>query len=435
MAGLPRLGASPSTSSSPATGRSRPSSSFKKVDLPAPFGPSTATNSPRRTSKVAPRQIARPPYPAARSRPTTTGPSPPPSPWATCVAPGTALTTPPGSRRALARGRRAGRPSSSGRCPSRARSSRTPRRPRSPRGGLLADRRRERGDGLDVVDEHLEGLRFDLTVEGDHGRGRRVVALGDGVHERGRRHEVEVERLGQVLEDALGRGDRDPGEATLDRRQSGAVAGERGLDRTVALGEVGGLGRLDALVGRRQLVDDLEDVGRVVPKVGIAAGRHVHERADVDDGPPICRVGREQLRRPGVVPRPVHDHEAGLGEGPGVGGGALVVVRIGVRVVDDARDLRLASAELRGEAAPDVLRGDHGDHPGAPGVRRRARAVRTAPGEGGEQAPGERGREGAGEPRTHTVTVTATVSICNGAPPRGSLRRTAGDFPDGRATG
>src|SRR5271167_753916 len=53
--------APPSTATEPAASSLRPSSTFRSVDLPAPFGPRIATNSPSPTSRSTPLQIVRPP--------------------------------------------------------------------------------------------------------------------------------------------------------------------------------------------------------------------------------------------------------------------------------------------------------------------------------------------------------------------------------------
>ena len=44
----------PITSMRPESGTNRPESSWNSVDLPAPFGPKSAMNSPARTSKLTP---------------------------------------------------------------------------------------------------------------------------------------------------------------------------------------------------------------------------------------------------------------------------------------------------------------------------------------------------------------------------------------------
>src|SRR5262249_49622323 len=58
-------GASPSTLTPPALSGSNPRTTSRKVDLPAPLGPSTATNSPRATEKSTPDHTAAPPRDAA----------------------------------------------------------------------------------------------------------------------------------------------------------------------------------------------------------------------------------------------------------------------------------------------------------------------------------------------------------------------------------
>src|SRR5262249_14992855 len=68
-------------------------------------------------------------------------------------------------------------------------------------------------------------------------------------------------------------------------------------------------------------------------------------------------------------------------------GRALVVVRIGIRVADDAVHPHVAAAELADQAAPEVLRGHHVDDPG--------------PARAGHRIRGERGRARGGAQRQH----------------------------------
>ena len=55
----------------PAVSGSSPSIAFKSVDLPAPFAPSSATNSPRAMLSDSSRQIVRPPSRTDASRMST----------------------------------------------------------------------------------------------------------------------------------------------------------------------------------------------------------------------------------------------------------------------------------------------------------------------------------------------------------------------------
>ncbi|MDH6129216.1 hypothetical protein P3T39_006205 [Kitasatospora sp. GP82] len=66
-------GASPRTRTSPAAAGSTPSSTFTRVDLPTPLGPSTAVNSPAPTARSTPDHRVRPPTRTAAARSDSTG--------------------------------------------------------------------------------------------------------------------------------------------------------------------------------------------------------------------------------------------------------------------------------------------------------------------------------------------------------------------------
>src|SRR5256885_12246434 len=70
-------------------------------------------------------------------------------------------------------------------------------------------------------------------------------------------------------------------------------------------------------------------------------------------------VRREQLGGPGVVAGAVDDHVARLGDHPRVLRSGVIVVRVGVRVGDDARHADVFASDLGGDAAPKVLGGYH----------------------------------------------------------------------------
>src|SRR5207302_6791471 len=67
------------------------------------------------------------------------------------------------------------------------------------------------------------------------------------------------------------------------------------------------------------------------------------------------RVRLEQLESPGVVADAVDEHVVRLRERSRILWRGVVVVRIGVRIGDDARHLDVLAAHLRGDAAPEVL--------------------------------------------------------------------------------
>src|SRR5262249_29651898 len=96
---------------------------------------------------------------------------------------------------------------------------------------------------------------------------------------------------------------------------------------------------------------------RVVPAVRVPAVSHPDHAADIEHG--LVAVARgEQPGDPRVVSDPVLDHEPRPGDGPAVGRGRLVAVRIGVGVGDEAHDVHVGASDLAGDAAPEVFRGD-----------------------------------------------------------------------------
>src|SRR5258708_2098779 len=67
LAAPPRTSRRPKAVISPLSGRSRPASSLRSVVLPAPFGPNTASTSPRWSAKETPRSALTCPKLRARS--------------------------------------------------------------------------------------------------------------------------------------------------------------------------------------------------------------------------------------------------------------------------------------------------------------------------------------------------------------------------------
>ncbi len=123
--------------------------------------------------------------------------------------------------------------------------------------------------------------------------------------------------------------------------------------------EVAGVLRVELRVVVHDRRDHLLHVRRRVPAVRVAAvGLDADELPDVEHDAAAQRAGGDEPRRPRVVADPVLDHHPGAGDRAGVDGGGLVVVRVGRRVRDDARDVDAVAAELGGDAAPEVLGGD-----------------------------------------------------------------------------
>jgi hypothetical protein len=102
-------------------------------------------------------------------------------------------------------------------------------------------------------------------------------------------------------------------------------------------------------------VDHLGDGRGVVPLVRVVALLQADDVADVEHDAARDRVCVEQLGRPAVVADPVHDHDLRAGQRARVARGRLVVVRVGVRVDDQARHRHLRARQLLRDAAPEVL--------------------------------------------------------------------------------
>ena len=111
-------------------------------------------------------------------------------------------------------------------------------------------------------------------------------------------------------------------------------------------------------IGRQPGHDPVDEAGGV-PEVRVAALRDADQPAHVENPAVGDRVGGHQLGRPGVVPGAVLDEVAGAGDRPRIGGGGLVVVRVGVGIFDDAGHLDPDGAYLGRDAAPEVFGRDH----------------------------------------------------------------------------
>ena len=140
----------------------------------------------------------------------------------------------------------------------------------------------------------------------------------------------------------------------------------------------------------------------------VAARLDPDEVADVEHDAPVHGVGGEQLVRPRVVADAVDDRELRAGERARVGGGRLVVVRIGRRARDHARDVHAVAAELRGDAAPEVLRRDDLQDAAARAAPPAPSSAMPAPTtrEHGEEQP-----DCASDPPIWTVRADYTLTI------------------------
>ena len=132
---------------------------------------------------------------------------------------------------------------------------------------------------------------------------------------------------------------------------------KRGAEGSAPLVEITGVGRVQRLVVGGDPVGDLLDVIGAVPEVGIVSRLLVQQVRDGDQLATLVR--RKELGAPVVVARSVQDHVVGGGEGPGVPGAALILMRVGVGVGDDAGHRDVRATQLGGDAAPEVLPRHH----------------------------------------------------------------------------
>ena len=237
-----------------------------------------------------------------------------------------------------------------------------------------------RGRVLAVVDVDLDLPRLDLPVDHRLVCCGRVAALADRVQERLRRQQPQPERLRERSENRLGRTDRRAGVLGFDRgRRVEILLQVHRQHRLMLLVEIAGVLRVEFPVRRTDRVEHLSHVRRRVPPMRVAAGRDADDISHGDHHASGYGIGRDQLRRPAVVPDTVDEGQLRRGHRPRIRRGWLVVVRVGVRVVDDARDLRMRPAQLCREAAPEVLGGDHLDQvAGGPRGSRRGGGRGTA---------------------------------------------------------
>jgi hypothetical protein len=138
-----------------------------------------------------------------------------------------------------------------------------------------------------------------------------------------------------------------PAVLALDRRDQLLVLREPlRLEARLLLREVAGVLRVELVVVADNRVDHQLHVRRRVPAVGVAAGLDPDEIADVEDDSSRDGIRCDQLVRPGVVADAVHDHHPRTRDRARVGGGRLVVVRVGRGTRDHAADLNPVAAEL-----------------------------------------------------------------------------------------
>ena len=198
-----------------------------------------------------------------------------------------------------------------------------------------------------MVDRALVGSRG-LRPFAD---GREERRRGDQVQAQGRRHERE-----DTLRCANGRSRV----LRLYLGDEGVVPSEaRRLERRPLPIEVRSVGGIELLVLAGDRVDHLLDVHRGIPAMRVPVRRHPDERADIEDVTPRNGVRIDEPLGPGVVADAVLDHEVRRRNRSRVFGRRLIVVRIRVGVVDDARHGHAVAAELGSDASPDVL-GRHG---------------------------------------------------------------------------
>src|SRR5437899_7443988 len=231
----PRRGVSPRMRTAPTDGRTRPSSSFSSVDLPAPLGPTVAVKLPGRTLKVAPLQTVRPPSATETRSSETTGVMPGAVSAGGCglvesIVQGGELTDLPALERRGGRLHRLGDAHD--------------RDPRGTRESKDADGRG--GHRLIVVDEDGGLMAAQLPLKGDDGSCRRLVALDNRLHELHRRYQVQVESACHVHEDAFGGRHLLAREVLRDVRHGVSVWLQGGEEIVVERGEACRVARIDA---------------------------------------------------------------------------------------------------------------------------------------------------------------------------------------------
>src|SRR5262249_58967957 len=128
---------------------------------------------------------------------------------------------------------------------------------------------------------------------------------------------------------------------------------ERGGHGRPAGGEVGGVLRVQRLQVGLDVVAGPGHVRRVVPQVRVVARALAERGADVIDPASGGGGGGEQLGHPLVVAGPVQHDVARAGDPAGGQGRRAVVVRVALRVADDAVHPHVAAAELADQAAPE----------------------------------------------------------------------------------
>ena len=72
-------------------------------------------------------------------------------------------------------------------------------------------------------------------------------------------------------------------------------------------------------------------------------------------------IGSDEIGGPGIVPYIVDDNVLRGSDRPGIRVIGLVLVRVGVRIGHDARDVHVGPADLGYQAAPEVLGGHYID--------------------------------------------------------------------------
>ena len=198
-----------------------------------------------------------------------------------------------------------------------------------------------RRDVLAIEDPHLYLARGRLSVDRALVLRRDVGALRYRFGEARRSHEAQPKALAERFEDALAvahRGARRVGADGADElvvaRQG---AGVKGAPTTL---EVAACGGIEALVGGGDPIDHRVHHGRRVPQVRIRAAPGAHRVRDIEHRAPCGGAGAQQAPGPAVVAEPVDDHQLGVGQRARVARVRFVVVRVAVRIGDDARHAR-----------------------------------------------------------------------------------------------
>src|SRR2546421_5824348 len=138
--------------------------------------------------------------------------------------------------------------------------------------------------------------------------------------------------------------------------------GQKALRRLV---KRSGISRVECL----QIVADLVRHGGhivgVVPHVGIVALVLAIEITHIQFFASTCRIGLQELVRPGIIASAVDDDVLSISDRPRISSSWLVAMGICIGINDNAGDMYMAAADLGSDTAPKIFSGDDLDRPAA----------------------------------------------------------------------